>query len=130
MIRVLETDEKRLTKLCNVAMFMSCFDPNFDKMEFFDDQSIQVYFPVPEGTPYANNTTSFDLKWVLKLGSVMDDRCGMYGYIYHTYGLLERTLTKDMFKEHSLFLLKESLKTFSPFSNKVKELLNKLEALE
>ena len=33
MIRVLETDEKRLDKLCNVEIFMSSFNPNFDKKD-------------------------------------------------------------------------------------------------
>ena len=39
-------------------------------------------------------------------------------------------ITDETFKDHALFLLKESLKTFSPYSEKAKELLNKLEALE
>ena len=38
-------------------------------------------------------------------------------------------LSKDMFKEHSLFLMKEHCKLFSPYSDKAKELLNKLNEL-
>ena len=36
---------------------------------------------------------------------------------------------KDMFKEHSLFLMKEHCKLFSSYSNKAKELLNVLNQL-
>jgi len=35
-------------------------------------------------------------------------------------------LSKDMFKEHSLFLMKEHCKLFSPYNNKARELLDKL----
>lgn len=40
--------------------------------------------------------------------------------------LLNIPLSKDMFKEHSLFLMKEHCKLFSPYSNKARELLDKL----
>ena len=39
---------------------------------------------------------------------------------------IDLSLSKDLFKEHSLFLLKEHCKLFSPYSNKARELLDKL----
>ena len=44
-----------------------------------------------------------------------DERCQIF---------LDMDITDETFKDHALFLLKESLKTFSPYSEKAKELLN------
>ena len=44
--------------------------------------------------------------------------------------MLELPLSKEMFQEHSLFLLKEHCKTFSIYSERAILLLEKLEALK
>ena len=92
---------------------------------FFID-AIVVDFPVLEGTPYAFEDCTISPLWTEYLynhqwaGIHYDEKCQ---YIIDN-------LDNIKFKEHSLFLLKESLKAFSPYSEKAKELLNKLEALE
>ena len=43
--------------------------------------------------------------------------------------VLNLPLSKDLFKEDSLSILKEHCKLFSPYNEKTKELLNKLETL-
>ena len=105
--------------------------PNFEltgfpRPEIFGDVIINM-FPVLKGTPYTDNQDLvMEPSWVEHLykndiNHHYDERCQIF---------LDMDITDETFKDHALFLLKESLKTFSPYSEKAKELLNKLEALE
>ena len=97
-------------------------DPNF-----FADSFANSYFPVLEGTSYEKEGYSFPEEWLTIYDCI---RKKILKYEENCIYMLERPLTKEMFYDHSLFLIKESLKTFSPYSNKAKELLKKLEQLE
>ena len=93
----------------------------------FNDDNIKGGFTVLEGTKYTKETDwgIIEPSWVPFIAHY-----DIAEYNSRCQDLLNLPLTKDMFKEHSLFLLKESLKTFSPYSDKAKELLKKLESLE
>lgn len=83
-------------------------------------------FPVIEGTPYTNELFTIEQSWAEYLYTYSSDR---NTFDRKCQFIIDNMPTKDMFKDHSLFLLKESLKIFSPYSNKAKELLTKLESL-
>lgn len=83
-------------------------------------------FPVIEGTPYADELFTIEQSWAEYLYTYSSDR---NTFDRKCQFIIDNMPTKDMFKDHSLFLLKESLKIFSPYSNKAKELLTKLESL-
>ena len=92
-------------------------------------------FPVLEGTKYSNRKHERNgdtWNWFVIQPSWIPFIVEYYIIEYNSrcQYLLDNFMTKDMFKEHSLFLLKESLKTFSPYSDKAKELLKKLESLD
>lgn len=101
-----------------------------DNMITFDN-GILYFFPVLDGTKYAKGYYTLPPKALLHFvhsrGIDWNKSCT---YNVNCRTLFNRHLTKGMFKQHSLYLLKESLKTFSPYSKEAKELLNKLEALE
>lgn len=108
--------------MCYYECFMGDFDVPFD-----DD--IQSRFPVLNSTKYANEN-AIDIEVAKALGELsqipepIENR-----YNSKIEKLLNMPLSKDMFKEHSLFLMKEHCKLFSPYSDKAKELLNKLNEL-
>ncbi|HII08686.1 MAG TPA: hypothetical protein HA355_03745 [Methanosphaera sp.] len=96
-------------------------DPMIDP-NLFGDSFVNSYFPVLKGTKFGQEGYMIENKdYIFYLLETYNDNCSY---------LLERNLFKEMFKQHSLYLLKESLKTFSPYSEKAKELLKKLEELE
>lgn len=94
---------------------------------YFNDE-VQIDFPVLEGTPYAsgNSVTPFKVEI---LGALLQNLIGKEIYEKKLNLMLSLPLTKECFGEHSLFLLKEHCKLFSPYNDKVKELLQKLEQL-
>ena len=87
----------------------------------FDDHLVQLNFPVLKGTKYARVSCEINPKWVSLLGKVVMD--GPW-YEDKISKLIDLPITKEMFKDHSLFLLKEHLNLFSPYSEKAKHLLN------
>lgn len=90
---------------------------------------IQSLFPVLEGTPFAfTNTLTPQLVEMLGTLSQIPDKDNFYEKKVDY--MLELPLTKEMFEEHSLFLLKEHCKLFSPYCKKLELLLEKLEKLE
>ena len=108
--------------MCYYECFMGDFDVPFD-----DDT--QSRFPVLNSTKYANEN-AIDIEVAKALGELSQiPEPTENHYNSKIEKLLNIPLSKDMFKEHSLFLMKEHCKLFSPYSNKVKELLNKLNEL-
>lgn len=124
LVPLLEKDRERFFRIR-----YDMTDTNWanNKRMFSLTDIIQVSFPVLDGTPYSREDLTISPLWVEYLynygqnGVYYDERCQY---------LIDNFPTRNMFKEHSLFLLKESLKTFSPYSDKAKELLIKLESLE
>lgn len=108
--------------MCYYECFMGDFDVSFD-----DD--IQSRFPVLNSTKYANEN-AIDIEVAKALGELSQIPEPIENhYNSKIEKLLNMPLSKDMFKEHSLFLMKEHCKLFSPYSDKAKELLNKLNEL-
>lgn len=110
----------------NVRGFMcyyECFMGDFDVP--FDDNT-QSRFPVLNSTKYANgNAINLEVAKALgELSQIPEPTENHYNSKIEK--LLNMSLSKDLFKEHSLFLLKEHCKLFSPYSNKARELLDKL----
>lgn len=113
----------------NIRGFMchyECFMGNFDVP--FDDNT-QSRFPVLNSTKYANENSisQEEAKALGELSQIPEPTENHYNNKIEK--LLNMSLSKDLFKEHSLFLLKEHCKLFSPYSDKAKELLNKLNEL-
>lgn len=113
----------------NIRGFMchyECFMGNFDVP--FDDNT-QSRFPVLNSTKYANENaiSQEEVKALGELSQISEPTENHYNSKIEK--LLNMRLSKDLFKEHSLFLLKEHCKLFSPYSDKAKELLNKLNEL-
>ena len=96
---------------------------NFDVP--FDDNT-QSRFPVLNGTKYANENaiSQEEAKALGELSQIPEPTENHYNSKIEQ--ILNLPLSKDMFKEHSLFLMKEHCKLFSPYSNKARELLDKL----
>lgn len=108
--------------MCHYECFMGDFDVPFD-----DDT--QSRFPVLNSTKYANEN-AIDIEVAKALGELSQIPEPIENhYNSKIEKLLNMPLSKDMFKEHSLFLMKEHCKLFSPYSDKTKELLNKLNEL-
>lgn len=108
--------------MCHYECFMGDFDVPFD-----DDT--QSRFPVLNSTKYANEN-AIDIEVAKALGELSQIPEPIENhYNSKIEKLLNMPLSKDMFKEHSLFLMKEHCKLFSPYSDKAKELLNKLNEL-
>lgn len=105
--------------MCHYECFMGDFDVPFD-----DDT--QSRFPVLNSTKYANvNAISQEeAKALGELSQIPEPSENHYNKKIEK--LLNMPLSKDMFKEHSLFLMKEHCKLFSPYSDKARELLDKL----
>lgn len=91
----------------------------------FDDHLVQLNFPVLKNTKYARVSCEINPKWVSLLGEVILD--GPW-YENKISKLINLPVKKEMFKEHSLFLLKEHLKLFSSYSEKAKQLLDVINA--
>ena len=112
----------------NVPGFMchyECFMGDFDGYIPFDDDT-QAQFPVLNGTKHANEN-AIDIEVAKALGELSQiPEPTENHYNKKIEKLLNMPLSKDMFKEHSLFLLKEHCKLFSPYNNKARELLDKL----
>lgn len=108
--------------MCHYECFMGNFDIPFDN-------NTQSRFPVLNSTKYANDNaiSQEEVKALGKLSQIPEPSENHYNKKIEK--LLNIPLSKDMFKEHSLFLMKEHCKLFSPYSNKAKELLNKLNKL-
>lgn len=108
--------------MCHYECFMGNFDIPFDN-------NTQSRFPVLNSTKYANDNaiSQEEVKALGKLSQIPEPSENYYNKKIEK--LLNMPLSKDMFKEHSLFLMKEHCKLFSPYSNKAKELLNKLNEL-
>ena len=115
----------------NVRGFMcyyECFMGDFDGDVPFDDH-IQSQFPVLNSTKYANgNAINSEVAKVLgELSQIPEP--SEHHYNKKIEQILNLPLSKDLFREHSLFLMKEHCKLFSPYSEKAIELLKKLETL-
>ena len=113
--------------MCNYDCFMSDFEE--DLYLPFDDRTINYFFPVTKETKYADrNALSIDVINALgRLSQIPESSENHYEEkINHVLSIL----SDKIFKEHSLFLLKEHCKLFSPYSEKAKELLNKLELMK
>lgn len=112
----------------NIRGFMchyECFMGDFDGYIPFDDDT-QAQFPVLNSTEYAKvNTLSLEeAKALGELSQIPEPSENHYNKKIEK--LLNMPLSKDLFKEHSLFLLKEHCKLFSPYSDKARKLLDKL----
>ena len=112
----------------NVRGFMchyECFMGDFDGYIPFDDDT-QAQFPVLNSTEYANENaiSPEEAKALGELSQIPEPSENHYNKKIEK--LLNMPLSKDMFKEHSLFLMKEHCKLFSPYSDKARELLDKL----
>ena len=108
--------------MCYYECFMGDFDVPFD-----DDT--QSRFPVLNSTKYANEN-AIDIEVAKALGELSQiPEPTENHYNSKIEKLLNMPLSKDMFREHSLFLMKEHCKLFSPYSEKAIELLKKLETL-
>lgn len=105
--------------MCHYECFMGNFDVPFD-------DNTQSRFPVLNGTKYANENaiSQEEAKALGELSQIPEPTENHYNSKIEK--LLNMSLSKDLFKEHSLFLLKEHCKLFSPYSNKARELLDKL----
>lgn len=107
---------------CFIGYFKETLLPPFDS-------NLQCYFPVLEGTPHAiKHLLTPQLVQMLGTLSQIPEK-GENDYEEKLDHMLNLPLSKEMFKEHSLFLLKEHCKIFSEYNNKAKELLKKLETL-
>ena len=105
-----------------------CFMGDFDGYVPFDDDT-QAQFPVLNSTEYANeNAISPEEAKALGELSLIPESFENH-YNKKIEQILNLPLSKDLFREHSLFLMKEHCKLFSPYSEKAIELLKKLETL-
>ena len=110
----------------NIRGFMchyECFMGNFDVP--FDDNT-QSRFPELNSTKYANENaiSQEEAKALGELSQIPEPTENHYNSKIEK--LLNMSLSKDLFKEHFLFFLKDYFKLFSPYSNKARELLDKL----
>lgn len=95
----------------------------------FDDKII-CFFPVLEGTKYSDKFFTLPSKAVLHyINSMGIDWNSSSVFNINCRTILEKNLNKKMFKQHSLYLLKESMKLFSKYSKDANNLLNKLNEL-
>ena len=110
--------------MCYYECFMGDFDGH---IPFTDD--IQSQLPVLNSTKYANEN-AIDIEIAKALGELSKiPEPSENHYNKKIEQILNLPLSKDLFREHSLFLMKEHCKLFSPYSEKAIELLKKLETL-
>ena len=123
---ILYKENKYKGWMCIFEGFISTFQFFLDPP--FDDH-IQAFFPVLKGTPHAT-TNTLTPQLVQMLGTLSQIPDEDNNYENKIDYMLKIPLSKEMFTEHSLFLLKEHCKLFSPYSKGAKKLLKKLEELE
>ena len=105
-----------------------CFMGDSDGYVPFDDDT-QAQFPVLNSTEYANEN-AISPEEAKALGELSQNPESFENhYNKKIEQILNLPLSKDLFREHSLFLMKEHCKLFSPYSEKAIELLKKLETL-
>ena len=107
--------------------YYECFMGDLDEQKYipFTDD-IQSLLPVLNGTKYTNENT-IDSEIAKALGELSQiPEPSENHYNKKIEQILNLPLSKDMFKDHSLFLMKEHCKLFSPYSDKARELLDKL----
>ena len=115
---------------CGFMCYYECFMMDFTNNYLPFDDKTQFLFPVLKGTKYSDgNAITLEIAEALgELSKIEEPFENEYNKkLQH---LLNLSLSTDLFKEHSLFLLKEHCKLFSPYSDKAKELLKKLEELK
>lgn len=98
-----------------------CFMGDFDKEWLPFDNHIQYHFPT------LNNISKEMAEALGELSQIPEPNENHYEA--KIVDVLNLPLSKDLFKEDSLSILKEHCKLFSPYNEKTKELLNKLETL-
>ena len=98
-----------------------CFMGDFDKEWLPFDNHIQYHFPT------LNNISKEMAEALGELSQI--PKPNENHYEHKIVQVLNLPLSKDLFKEDSLSILKEHCKLFSPYNEKTKELLNKLETL-
>lgn len=100
-----------------------------ENVSSFNDKII-CFFPVLEGTKYSDKFFTLPSKAVLHyIISTGIDRDPFSIFNINCRTILEKKLNKEMFKQHSLYLLKESMKLFCKYSKDANDLLNKLNEL-
>ena len=112
--------------------YYECFMEDFDENVYlpFDDSTINYLFPVVKGTKYSDgNALSLDIAKALGQLSMIPESSENH-YEDKINRVLNNCLSKELFTEHSLFLMKEHCRFFSLYSDKAKELIEKLEMLE
>lgn len=116
----------------SVYMAFIALHPKMFSCSFNDN--IQVFFPVLKGTPHTAKDSMFLLSTleVKLLGelSIFPNNEESNTYEEKIDYMLNLPLTKEMFKGHSLFLLKEHCRQFSQYNKKLDLLMEKLENLE
>ena len=98
-----------------------CFMGDFDKEWLPLDNHILYHFPT------LNNISKEMAEALGELSQIPEPNENHYEH--KIVQVLNLPLSKDLFKEDSLSILKEHCKLFSPYNEKTKELLNKLETL-
>lgn len=94
------------------------------------DNEIIYFFPVLEGTKYSDGFFTLPSKAILHYISSMGiDWNSSSVFNINCRTILKKDLNKKMFKQHSLYLLKESMKLFYKYSKDANNLLNKLNEL-
>ena len=96
----------------------------------FDDISIQHLFPIVEGTKHARMICEFPKEWVPEIANIIQKDDWYEKRLEKLEQLIEKYQPSELFKEHSLSLLIEHLKTFSPYSKNARKLLRKLTKLK
>lgn len=134
-------DKKKCNKIfCSLSCYALEHDfSNFFKYrhisgednKFFPDHMCQLIFPVLEGTPYADEHFTLEPSALLSASKYYFG--GFKGAI--RYLLNCESLTKDMFENHTLFLIQASLKQCIPYLRKhvkdqAKQLLKQLKSLQ
>ena len=99
-----------------------CFMGDFDKEWLPFDNHIQYHFPTL-------NIISKEMAKALGELSQIPEPTENH-YQAKIVQVLNLPLSRDLFKEDSLSILKEHCKLFSPYNEKTKELLKKLDELE
>ncbi len=120
-------DNSNLMGLYEGLVWNQFFNSNVTMPPFED--SFQWFFPVLEETPYSQGKMSRELAESFgKLIQIPEENENLYKEKIEY--MLNLPLTRDMFKEHSLFLIQEHCKLFSPYCESTKKLLSKLQSLQ
>lgn len=114
-------------RLCRIETLISSSDTVENQLKVATDTWVCLNFPVPDNTRFADKSLSFKPDWFEYL---VNGVFKSYGYEKKVKDMLNMPLTKEMFKEHSLFLLKTHLELLAPYNKLTKQLLEKLYALK